>query len=71
MQVNPLKTLIFHFLCLFSTMVAFCKKRCENTEKDHFNQPMACEAPVCWSKSTTLIILGVVALRRQYAVVYR
>ena len=27
-------------------------KRCDSAEKDDFNQGMACEVPVCWSKYT-------------------
>ena len=29
-------------------------KRCENTEKYYFNQQTAHEAPICWSKYTTV-----------------
>ena len=37
------------------------KKTCFNAEKNDFDQPMACRAPVCWSKYTTIALIAAVS----------
>ena len=51
------KNNLFRQLNIFSRQKTFfplVTEKCENTEKDYFNQPRACKANVCWPKYTTI-----------------